>query len=56
MTRVLTHVVILVAAAFAAAWACAADGPEATYATHCAACHGAGRLGGSGPALLPENL
>ncbi|MCB1889347.1 MAG: c-type cytochrome [Rhodocyclaceae bacterium] len=56
MTRVLTHVVILVAAAFAAAWASAADGPEATYATHCAACHGAGRLGGSGPALLPENL
>ena len=29
---------------------------KALYATHCAACHGAGRLGGSGPALLPENL
>ena len=26
------------------------------YATHCAACHGADRLGGAGPALLPENL
>jgi len=26
------------------------------YATHCAGCHGAGRLGGMGPALLPENL
>lgn len=26
------------------------------YATHCAACHGADRLGGTGPALLPENL
>ncbi|HLF23961.1 MAG TPA: cytochrome D1 domain-containing protein, partial [Burkholderiales bacterium] len=26
------------------------------YAEHCASCHGAGRLGGSGPALLPENL
>jgi mono/diheme cytochrome c family protein/DNA-binding beta-propeller fold protein YncE len=26
------------------------------YAQHCAACHGAGRLGGIGPALLPENL
>ena len=26
------------------------------YRTHCAACHGADRLGGSGPALLPENL
>jgi mono/diheme cytochrome c family protein len=28
----------------------------ALYRTHCAACHGADRLGGSGPALLPENL
>jgi len=26
------------------------------YRQHCAACHGAGRLGGMGPALLPENL
>lgn len=26
------------------------------YARHCAACHGADRLGGMGPALLPENL
>lgn len=26
------------------------------YETHCAACHGANRLGGMGPALLPENL
>jgi mono/diheme cytochrome c family protein len=33
--------------------------PEAAarlYLEHCAACHGAGRLGGLGPALLPENL
>jgi DNA-binding beta-propeller fold protein YncE len=29
---------------------------EQLYATHCAACHGAERLGGMGPALLPENL
>jgi mono/diheme cytochrome c family protein/DNA-binding beta-propeller fold protein YncE len=29
---------------------------ERSYAAHCAACHGADRLGGSGPALLPENL
>jgi len=28
----------------------------ALYANHCAACHGADRLGGTGPALLPENL
>ena len=26
------------------------------YGTHCAGCHGAARLGGMGPALLPENL
>lgn len=26
------------------------------YQTHCAQCHGADRLGGQGPALLPENL
>lgn len=26
------------------------------YAQHCAGCHGAERLGGMGPALLPENL
>ena len=34
-----------------------AQGEAATlYTVHCAACHGAGRLGGTGPALLPENL
>lgn len=30
--------------------------PPALYAAHCASCHGADRLGGMGPALLPENL
>jgi cytochrome c553 len=36
----------------------AADTPdaEAVYAENCAECHGADRLGGMGPALLPENL
>jgi len=29
---------------------------EQLYAQHCAVCHGANRLGGTGPALLPENL
>ena len=29
---------------------------EALYQQHCAACHGAERLGGIGPALLPQNL
>ena len=40
-----------------AAFAARADQPVAeTYATHCAECHGAGRLGAIGPALLPGNL
>ena len=30
--------------------------PAATYADRCAECHGAGRLGGIGPALIPETL
>jgi hypothetical protein len=30
--------------------------PQDLYQTHCASCHGTGRLGGIGPALLPENL
>lgn len=29
---------------------------EALYKQHCASCHGMDRLGGQGPALLPENL
>ena len=29
---------------------------EKIYGTHCASCHGVERLGGIGPALLPENL
>lgn len=33
----------------------AADAPH-LFQQHCAACHGADRLGGSGPALLPESL
>ena len=29
---------------------------DSLYENHCASCHGANRLGGMGPALLPENL
>ena len=29
---------------------------DALYAEHCASCHGSDRLGGSGPALLPETI
>jgi DNA-binding beta-propeller fold protein YncE/cytochrome c553 len=30
--------------------------PEQLFAQHCASCHGPDRLGGMGPALLPQNL
>ncbi|BAU46942.1 cytochrome Cbb3 [Sulfurifustis variabilis] len=33
-----------------------ADDAAALYREHCAGCHGPDRLGGMGPALLPENL
>lgn len=36
--------------------ASAAQGAAQRYRQFCAACHGDNRLGGSGPALLPENL
>ena len=42
-----------------ASFTAAADAPvdaAALYATHCASCHGAQRLGGMGPALLPQSL
>ncbi len=41
-----------------AGWGFAAQAEEAgaLYRTHCASCHGAERLGGAGPALIPENL
>jgi len=51
-----------VGSAFVLVFACStalaatADETARVYAEHCAACHGADRLGGSGPALLPENL
>jgi DNA-binding beta-propeller fold protein YncE/cytochrome c553 len=34
----------------------AAPDPEQLYATHCLSCHAPSRLGGMGPALLPESL
>ena len=37
------------------ATAAAAD-PAADFAQHCASCHGEDRLGGTGPALIPETL
>ncbi|HEY9120272.1 MAG TPA: cytochrome D1 domain-containing protein [Marinobacter sp.] len=32
------------------------SGTETLYQQHCASCHGSDRLGGMGPALLPDNL
>ena len=40
----------------AAAAAAPAPPGAALYEAHCAACHGADRLGGTGPALIPESL
>ncbi|MBL8565319.1 MAG: c-type cytochrome [Hyphomicrobiaceae bacterium] len=48
------------AAGFAVVVACAARAdapqPQAIYAERCASCHASDRLGGSGPALIPETL
>ena len=54
----LTLATVLLATGQADAKDAAAPGIDATalYNEHCAACHGADRLGGIGPALLPENL
>jgi cytochrome c553 len=48
----------LAAAVVLAVATAASAGPDASrlYAAHCANCHGADRLGGQGPALLPESL
>jgi cytochrome c553 len=44
-------------AALAALMALPAAAEDAkVYRTHCASCHGENRLGGTGPALLPESL
>ncbi len=53
--RILRRLAPAVAALFTAADVAAAD-PAALYQQHCAACHGPGRLGLTGPALLPESL
>ena len=34
----------------------AADTSQQLFLKHCAQCHGMDRLGGMGPALIPENL
>ena len=49
-------VIVCLASLFAGALPAAAGDAAALYQEHCAACHGERRLGGIGPALLPENL
>lgn len=41
---------------FAVGLARAAPDPEKLYETHCLSCHAPNRLGGMGPALLPDSL
>lgn len=50
----LTAASVLLVAAVAGAGS-AADAPQ-LYKEHCASCHGADRLGGTGPVLIPETL
>lgn len=55
LQRLMSGVVVALAGALApAAWADADI--QQVYQSHCASCHGADRLGGAGPALLPGNL
>ncbi|MBT5919087.1 MAG: cytochrome C oxidase Cbb3 [Alphaproteobacteria bacterium] len=55
MLKVLTFALLVTTGLFAAESAALAS-DNVIYQKHCASCHGADRLGGSGPALLPENL
>jgi DNA-binding beta-propeller fold protein YncE len=48
--------VVVVAGVLHATPGQADDATEKLYQDHCASCHGVDRLGGIGPALLPENL
>lgn len=48
--------VLLGISALASATVAQTPSPQALFAEHCAVCHGADRLGGTGPALIPEAL
>ncbi|MBK7542272.1 MAG: cytochrome D1 domain-containing protein [Candidatus Competibacter sp.] len=48
--------VLLFAGSITLSAASAAPDPAPLYQHHCVACHGVDRLGGLGPALLPQNL
>ncbi len=50
------HIACALGALLVTSPAIGAEAAPAAYRAHCAACHGADRLGGMGPALLPESL
>ncbi|MFZ5608857.1 MAG: cytochrome D1 domain-containing protein [Pseudomonadota bacterium] len=56
MTRCIAILKGAILGVFAFLSAPALAAPEALYGAECAACHGVDRLGGSGPALIPETL
>ena len=56
MFRTLSCLLLLLLTLSAPAVAAPAPDAPGLYREHCASCHGAGRLGGMGPALLPQNL
>ncbi|MBN8476666.1 cytochrome D1 domain-containing protein [Sulfuritalea sp.] len=55
-TTLICRLAFLASALCAIALPAAAVDAPALYQQHCAACHGPGRLGLTGPALLPESL
>lgn len=56
MKRNIVFCASLAALAMFRAGPLAAQDGKALYGEHCASCHGADRLGGQGPALVPESL
>ena len=54
--RLIPFALLLVASSLQAANAPATADSAALYQQHCQSCHGLERLGGAGPALLPESL
>ena len=56
MKSLMVALAAMLSCASAGAYAAAAADANALYQSHCASCHGADRLGGAGPALLPGNL
>ena len=53
--RLIPFALLLVASSLQAANAPATADSAALYQQHCQSCHGLERLGGAGPALLPES-